>query len=168
MKSLPIVLTFAVAALSACVAPAPTVSTRLSNNPTLSGGTYTSGGGITIAAELRQIDGQLALCGAWAQSRRQSVMTKHVEHRLLQTGVALVNGQRVRGGLGFMNEVDPMADYSGAEANCVSTGQLWQAAHSSAPVRIEIPRQVVFRDDTDVFGGGFYVLYRHTGPGAGQ
>ena len=63
--------------LTACgVASGPQTVSRLGSDPVLSGGSYDSGGGLTVAVDVQEYQGQTMVCGAWAQSDQQSILTK--------------------------------------------------------------------------------------------
>ena len=165
MTRLMIITGAAALALAACTTVQPAGTARLGANPALDGGTFSSGGGLTVAAELRESAGRLAVCGVWAQSKRQSVLTKFKASQVIETGSVAVNGDTVVRGLGFMPEVAPMGDYAGAEAACVRTERAWSADMSQARVDINIARQVVERDVSP--SGVMEVVFKPTGPGAG-
>lgn len=153
------------ALLAACTATAPTTGAPLGPDAAVSGGSYSSGGGITLAADLREDRGQTLVCGLWAQSRAQSVLTRHVEHKVLNSASVHVDGTALVRGLIFMNEVDPAADYTGQPARCIRTDRPWRAGDADIKPMIRIPRQVVrFEIDEQ---GGFQVTFAQTGPGAG-
>ncbi|MDW3117042.1 MAG: hypothetical protein R8G60_04080 [Roseovarius pacificus] len=80
--------------LAACVSLEPAGVARLGSDPALGGGTYTSGGGITVAADLRNQGGRTMVCGVWAQSRQQSILTKLVERKVLGTGAVYLQAKR--------------------------------------------------------------------------
>jgi len=153
-------------ALAACTVADPTVVTRLGANPVVSGGTYSSGGGVSIAVDVRENDGKTMLCGVWAQSRAQSVLTKRVEPKLLGSASVSFGDSVLARGLLFMPEVDPAPDYAGREARCLVTERAWQAGDESRRPQIHIPAQVVHVESDEM--GGFAVTFRQTGPGAGE
>lgn len=162
------IMGFSALVLSSC-APAPQVVTStLGPAPVLDGGSYTSGGGITVAAEIQQINGMTALCGVWAESvsARQSVLTKGVAGRVVATGSAVVDGAAIHRGLLFMRKVPPMDDYAGQTAHCVITERPWQAGDDARSVDIRIPRQVVHRETGGLGSIGMVITFRQTGPGA--
>ncbi|WP_164989215.1 hypothetical protein [Roseovarius sp. A46] len=161
-------MTFAAAGLLAgcTAATAPQTVARLGADPVLSGGSYDSGGGITVAIDLRERDGRTMVCGVWAESRQQSILTNNKAKGVLDTGAVAVGGKTVLQGLRFMKEVPPMADYGGQEAHCAVTSRAWQPGDAARRAEIGIPRQVVHVED-DEFGGTFAVWFRPTGPGAG-
>lgn len=152
-------------ALAACVPLEPEAVARLGPSPALGGGTYTSGGGITVAADLRNHEGRTMLCGVWAQSRQQSVLTKHVERRVLGTAAVSLGNETLARGLVFMPEVSPRADYAGAEAGCVITDRPWRTGDEDRRPEIRIPPQVV-ADQSDE-SGTLIIEFKPTGPGAG-
>lgn len=154
--------------LAACTTAAPPTQTvaRLGTDPVLSGGTYDSGGGITVAADLRERDGRTMVCGVWAESRQQSILTLRKAKGVLDTGAISVGDETVLRGLRFMKQVDPMADYGGQDAQCAVTSRPWQAGDAARRAEIRIPRQVVHVEDDDD-GGAFAVRFKQTGPGAG-
>ena len=153
--------------LSACTGLAPNAVSQLGSNPILSGGKYTSGGGITVAADVRNDSGRTLVCGVWAQSKNQSVLTKHVERQVLGTGAVFLGNEAVVRGLNFMPEVEPSSDYSGQQAGCVRTDRPWRAGDDRRRAQIRIPRQLVYFDG-DEFGADPRVYFYQTGPAAEQ
>jgi len=149
------------AACSAAAPPQPAVA-RLTANPVLSGGSYDSGGGLTVAVDIREADGRTMVCGVWAESAQQSILTKNKAKGVLDTASIVVGGETVLQGLRFLAEVPPMADYGGQEGHCAVTSRPWQPGD----VQIRIPRQVVHVED-DEDGGTFVVRFKQSGPGAG-
>jgi hypothetical protein len=163
-------LTTALAAcglLAACSTgpQAPRVTATLGPAPVLAGGTYDTGGGLTVAAEARERQGRTMICGVWAESAQQSILTKNKARGVLDTAAVSFGGQTVVRGLRFMAQVPPMADYAGQEATCTVTARPWQAGDEGRRVEVRIPRQVVHREIDEQ--GGFTVVFRPTGPGAG-
>ncbi len=155
----------ALATVLAGCAPAtgPQVVAQLGSDPVLAGGTYSSGGGLTVAADLREYQDRTLVCGVWAQSDQQSILSKGKARGVLDSGSVSVDGQTLVRGLRFMKEVPPMADYAGQEAGCTLTERPWQAG--GATIEIRIPRQVVHVESDEQ--GSFSVTFRQTGPGAG-
>jgi hypothetical protein len=165
MTTAKIITRIATLALAACTTVQPAGKATLGPNPVLGGGSFSSGGGLTVAADLRESAGRVAVCGVWAQSERQSVLTKFKAKRVIGTGSIAVNGETVVRGLQFMPEVAPMADYAGAQAACVRTERAWAENLRQARVDINIARQVVEREISP--GGVLEVVFKPTGPGAG-
>ncbi len=166
MTTAKIITGFAAFALAACSTVQPAGKATLGANPVLDGGRFSSGGGLTVAADLRESAGRVAVCGVWAQSERQSVLTKFKAAQVIATGSVAVNGETLVRGLQFMPEVAPMADYAGAEAACVRTERAWSDAMRQARVDINIARQVVERDVSQ--SGVMEVVFIPDGPGAGD
>lgn len=135
----------------------------LGPTPVLDGGSYSTGGGITIAAELKNLGGMTALCGVWAESKRQSVLSKGKARNVLHTGSAYVNGTVLHRDLGFMSKTAPTGDYAGQQAACVKTQTPWMGGQG---LQLRIPQQVVHREIDDADGVGINVIFRQTGPGA--
>jgi len=155
--------------MAGCVSPGPEVVARLGDNPALGGGSYSTGGGITVAADMRNYEGRTMVCGVWAKSRQQSILTKMVEPQLLGTGSVSIGSETVLRGLGFMREVAPAADYGGLAADCVVTGRAWRAGDEARAPVVRIPRQQLV-NEADADGGdagGVIVYFRADGPGAG-
>jgi len=148
--------------LAACTAPPPPTVARLGADPVVSGGSYDSGGGITVAVDLRERDGRTMVCGVWAESVQQSVLTNNKARGVLDTGNIAVGGEMILRGLRFLAEVEPMADYGGQEGHCAMTSRPWQAGRAE----IRIPQHVVHVEDDDL-GGTFVVRFKQSGPGAG-
>ncbi len=152
-------------ALAGCVPLEPDTVARLGDTPALGGGTYGSGGGLTVAADLRNREGRTMVCGVWAQSRQQSILTKHVERKVLGTAAVTLGNETLARGLVFMSEVSPRADYTGAEAGCVITDRPWRAGDDTRQPEIRIPQQVVAEESDE--NGTMIIEFKPTGPGAG-
>ena len=101
-------------------------STSLGPDPVLGGGSYSTGGGITVAVEARNANGRLALCGAWAESERLTAYLAGKARDILASGSIAVDGRRVHHGLLFLNQVKPAENYAGAKAGCVATDLPWR------------------------------------------
>ncbi|WP_317057298.1 hypothetical protein [Roseovarius rhodophyticola] len=126
------------------IALAAPSTVSLGGAPTLGGGEYSTGGGITIAVEPRRtVDDQLALCGVWAQSDRLIAYVRRSGPSVLDRGSLAVNGRVVYRDLSFLNQVAPSKSYAKSEATCVGTSLPWQG---NASVEIRIPRHVVVQD----------------------
>lgn len=167
MKPSALILTAALA-LGACSPNMPAGTATLGADPVLGGGTFTSPGGITVAVELRNIAGKTGVCGVWAESVNQSVMTRGSGRKILDSGGVTLGDEGVAQGLTFLAKVAPATSYAGAEANCVTTDRPWQVGDDARDVRIILPRQVVFNDLDGGFGesGGILIWFKPGGPGA--
>ena len=166
MKSICLSL-FACLGLTAC-APhgGQDIVARLGDSPTLSGGSYTSGGGVTVATDIREKDGRTLICGAWAQSVQQSVLTKGKARQVVALGAVTVDRKVIARNLTFLREVPPAADYAGSEAGCRLTERPWSEGDAARRVEVRIPRHVV-QNERDEPAGGIVVYFRPDGPGAG-
>lgn len=135
-------LSVIVLALGTAAHAGPTV--KLSSSASLTGGDYSTGGGLTVAMETRAINGKLGLCGVWAQSTSMSIFTRNAAPRVLAKGVATLNGQVITRDFGFLNRVRPASSYTGAPAGCVVLNQAWQPQFATAALQLRIPRQRIF------------------------
>ncbi|SLN67272.1 hypothetical protein ROA7450_03587 [Roseovarius albus] len=148
-----------------CSQVVSTSTSSLGNNLVVDGGKYTSGGGLTIAAELRNNQGRTMLCGVWAQSRQQSILTKNVERKVLGVASFFAGNERIHTGFVFMNEVPPSASYVGQQANCITLQRAWRPEYANNG-RMRIPRVLVY-GDFDPFGDPS-VYFIQEGPRAGD
>ncbi len=155
-------------ALAACSPNMPAGRATLGPYPALGGGFYTSPGGLTVAVDARNIGGRTGICGVWAESENQSVMTKNAARQVLASGAVTLEGEAVARGLGFLRKVVPARSYSGLEANCITTDRAWRPGDETRPLRVHLPRQIVRNEiDMDVGeGGGIVIWFRPSGPGA--
>ncbi|PIV80146.1 MAG: orotidine 5-phosphate decarboxylase [Rhodobacteraceae bacterium CG17_big_fil_post_rev_8_21_14_2_50_63_15] len=136
--------------------------TLLSERVTLAHGSFTSGGGLTIAAELRPTTtGGTALCGVWAESASQSSYTVGEARRIVKLASVSVDGRRVTQDLGFLPEVAPQLDYAGQPARCRALDLPWREGRVP---EIFVPRQQI----SSAKGGGSdpTISFRQTGTGA--
>ncbi|MFD0859065.1 hypothetical protein [Roseovarius aquimarinus] len=159
----------AAAALGACASPnMPAGTATLGASPTVGGGTFTSPGGLSIAVDARDIGGRTGICGVWAESINQSVMTRNSGPKILASGGVTLGGEGVARGLSFLRKVEPAESYAGMEANCVVSERPWRAGDEARELRIHIPRQVVYNGLDGDFGvsGGILIWFRPGGPGA--
>ncbi len=161
-------------ALASCAIPRTDSVARLSSYPVVSGGTYTSGGGISVAVDLREVGGLTAVCGVWAISRQQSVLTKFAERQVLGSSAVYLGQDHILSNFLFMRRVDPAPSYGGKMANCTRTDRVWRQSYAASKPVIRMPRQIV-ANESDGFGGlwgiglgGPVIWFRQTGPGAGD
>lgn len=164
MKSFGMAMALPLLGLMACTQNQPEARATLGPRPSLDGGSYSSGGGLTFATELREVAGRTALCGVRAEHGRQSVLTQGKASGVAASGSAYVDGKLLHRGLVFLRKVDPAESYGGLEANCVVTDRPWQAGDRAKPVKLRIPNQVVYREGDDMMGSGPIVTFRQTGP----
>ncbi|MEQ9258805.1 MAG: hypothetical protein RIG84_06880 [Roseovarius sp.] len=115
----------------------------LGPTPVLGGGEYSTGGGITVAVELRRAEGGgLALCGAWAESRRLPIYLRDKGRAVLARGSVSQGGRVILQGLEFLPEVEPGESYGGAEAVCIRAPD---GARQGEALEIVIPAHEVER-----------------------
>lgn len=102
--------------------------TRLSAGVSLGHGTFSSGGGLTVATELRRRpEGGSALCGVWSESVAQSAHTIGEARRSLALASISVDGHRFARDLGRLPKIAPQLDYAGASARCLALDLPWRA-----------------------------------------
>lgn len=154
-----------IAALAACTPAKQAAVMSLGPSPVLDGGTFSTGGGIDVAAQIMPIEGMTGLCGVWAESRRQAIFTKGTARKVMHTGSAYVDGTVLHRDLAFMRKVEPVGSYAGQAAHCVKTQRPWSAADQGKRVQIELPRQVVHREIEDDGGASLIITFTQTGPG---
>ncbi|WP_324753872.1 hypothetical protein [Roseovarius sp. Pro17] len=154
--------------LAACSPNMPAGQATLGPTPTLGGGTFTSPGGISVAVDARNIGGRTGICGVWAESINQSVMTRNSAPKILDSGGVTMAGEAVAQGLKFLRQVKPATSYAGMQANCITTERAWRAGDEARPLKVHFPRQIVFNDLDGGFGesGGILIWFRPGGPGA--
>ena len=152
----------------ACTPNVPAGKATLGQNLALGGGTFTSPGGISVAVDARNIGGRTGICGVWAESINQSVMTQRSAPKILDSGGVSMSGEGVAQGLGFLRQVDPAESYAGLQANCITTDRAWRTGDEARPLKVHFPRQIVFNDLDGGFGesGGMLIWFRPGGPGA--
>ncbi len=136
---------------------------KLGPNPTLSGGEYSTGGGITVAMEMRQIGGQAHVCGVWAQSERLTAYVRGKGREVLARGKVEMNGRTLTHDLGFLRNVAPAESYGGATAGCTGLGRAWQPGDAGGQPKARIPRLQVVFDRDGRRAGGIEINFRQTG-----
>jgi hypothetical protein len=128
------------------------------------GGEWGTGGGITIAVRAFERGGVTVVCGAWATDR-QSALTIALNENVIETGSVYLGAVRVVQNLAFMAPARYAQNLSGAQANCVASGEPWQPAFAAAEPRVRIP-SLSFPIDSD---SGQRVNFRETArPGAAR
>jgi hypothetical protein len=151
-----------IAVIAALGGPVLASDIRLGPGLSLARGSFSTGGGVTVAAELRRTaQGGTALCGAWAESESQSVYTQGEARRAVNHASVYVDGRRIASDLGFMPKIAPRLDYAGAPARCVAVDLPWRAGRVP---EVFLPRAVISAGSRD--DGGNNVRFRQTGPGA--
>ncbi|QIE47187.1 hypothetical protein G5B38_17580 [Pseudohalocynthiibacter aestuariivivens] len=154
--------------LAACATTTPAGTATLGSDPVMGGGTYSSPGGLSVAIDVQNIGGKTGVCGVWAQSKSQSVMTRGKAGQVIGSGAVVLNGEALVNGLTFLREVDPATSYTGQTGHCVVSERPWSAADAGRRAQIIIPRQIVFNDLDGGVGGasGTVIYFRPGGPSA--
>ena len=119
----------------------------LGKNPILGGGIFTTGGGITIAMESRQIEGVPHLCGVWAKSEFLSAYVVGKVSFVLTQGVVQVGKEIVLRDFRVFSEVVVAPSYEGAQGKCVPI------AYPAEGMIVRFPKLPLVRDRGDE--GGF-------------
>lgn len=115
-------------------------SVTLGPTPTLGGGVFTTGGGISVAVEAHQINGAPHLCGVWARSKYLSGYVTQEVRDVLYSGVVQAGDDIVLRDFRVFRQVPAAESYAGTEANCVPVSR-----HVSA-FSIRIPNQNLSTD----------------------
>ncbi|MFB9148934.1 orotidine 5-phosphate decarboxylase [Roseovarius ramblicola] len=148
--------------MTAMGGPPAAAETRLGPGVSLAHGSYSTGGGMTVATELRRTaEGKTALCGAWAESGSQSVYTKGASRSILSDASVYSGGTRLLSGLGLLPKIAPRLDYAGVRARCIALDLPWRAGRVP---EVFLPRQVISPGTHD--DGGHAVRFQQSGPGA--
>lgn len=154
----------ALGALVACAGVGAETVTRLAADPALTGGTYSTGGGITLASAYRNVGGRVALCGLWSESAAQTPFSRGKAARVLSSGAVYLRDKRLLTGLGFLRKVPATTMYSTTPAPCRASEEPWRPEYAKLTPDIRLPHQIVYRDGGAVKGP--VVDFRQTGPGA--
>ena len=105
---------------------------------TLGGGEWDSGGGITTAIRVFERGGVTVVCGAWATDQ-QSALSVHKNENVIEAGSIYAGSTRLAWNLGFMSRIRYSQNISGAQANCVASGEPWQPEFAETAPRIRFP-----------------------------
>ncbi|MFU8776839.1 MAG: orotidine 5-phosphate decarboxylase [Roseovarius sp.] len=134
--------------------------TALTERVSLAHGTFSSGGGLTIATELRPTtDGRSALCGVWSESESQSSYTKGAAREIVRLATVYVNGKRIAQNLAALPQITPRLDYAGVSAGCILTDLAWQPGRVP---EVFVPRKQISHGS----GSAPHIDFRQTGTGA--
>ncbi len=101
------------------------------------GGTWDSGGGITVAARALERNGATVLCGAWATDR-QSVLSVMLNEQVIAAGRLALGGRPAVRDLGFMPRIRDIGRLAGAPAMCVASPLPWRPEYAAGP-EIRLP-----------------------------
>lgn len=128
--------------LLAFLGPAFADPAKLGHNPVLSGGEYSTGGGLTVALEPRAINGRIGLCGVWAQSDPMPVYTRRAAPSVLTKGIVMIDDQIVLRNLNFLKRTRPAPTYAGAPSGCTILNRAWPGDLRHR-ISVRIPRQKI-------------------------
>lgn len=131
--------------------------------PSLGGGEYSTGGGVTVAVEMRNWSGKTGLCGVWAESERLTAYVRHKGDDVLEKGSIALGGEVLTYNLDFLQQVAPSQSYAGAPAGCVRLSRDWRPSDANRPLEVRIPRQDLRFGGNGTRGGGLRVTFRDTG-----
>ena len=145
-------------ALAAGTASAGT-TVKLGPNPVLGGGEYSTGGGITVAVELRNWAGKTGLCGVWAESEQLTAYVRRKGGRILAKGSIALDGQVLTHNLNFLEQVAPSQSYAGTPAGCVRLDRPWKASDAGAKLRVRLPRQQLLFGRNGRQSGGLRIRF---------
>lgn len=132
---------------------------KLGPHPVLGGGEYSTGGGVTVAVELRNLGGKTGLCGVWAESARLTAYVRHKGGKVLAKGSIALAGQVLTYDLGFLNQVAPAPSYAGAPAGCVRLDRPWRAGDDNRQLEVRLPRQEMQFGRSGRQGGGLRITF---------
>lgn len=162
LTRLPAILALVLSGLSGAASAGETPF-RLGPNPVLGGGEYSTGGGITVAVELREMQGRTGLCGAWAQSERLTAYLRGAGREVLAKGSIALGREVLTYNFNFLHQIAPRDSYAGAPAGCVRLKRAWQPGDAAKPLDIRIPRRSLRFGNPGPKSGGFQVTFRDTG-----
>lgn len=142
MRQLTAAICLAVSAglLSACVGPTePAGTATVGDDFVRTGGIWSSGGALIMAAGFREVSGRIAVCGAWTTTP-QSVVSKHHNQTVVEAGSVAVGRESLVLGLGFMTRLREGASLDGAAASCVATARPWEPGLEAVRPNVFLPR----------------------------
>ncbi|WP_371224498.1 hypothetical protein [Roseovarius sp. 2305UL8-3] len=155
MRRTALVLGLALGGLSFAPVAEAGPNVTLGANPTLGGGVFTTGGGISVALEARKINGAPHLCGVWARSKHLSGYVTHQVRDVLNSGVVLSGNDILLRDFRVFRQVPVAESYGGAEANCVPVPR------QVSDLTIHIPNQNLSNDHGP--GGPDDVRFKRSG-----
>ena len=161
MRPLRLIVPLALALTCSAAAAGSTV--KLGPSPVLGGGEYSTGGGVTVAVELRNWAGKTGLCGVWAESERLTAYVRHKGNVVLRKGSIALGNEVLTHNLNFLEQVAPSQSYAGAPAGCVRLSRDWRAGDANRRLMVRIPRQELHFDRNGTKGGGLRVTFRDKG-----
>lgn len=134
----------------ACTTATSGARAPLGPDPVVSGGSYSSGGGLIVAVDMRESAGMTRVCGIWAEGAGQASFTKGPKLEILGSGSVYLGREALVRGLGFLTEVPRAPSYAGAPAGCVDTTRPWQPGDEARRPIVRFPRKDLYLDAEDV------------------
>ena len=131
--------------LAACAQTVAVNPERVSDDYTLGGGQWDTGGGISIVARVVERKGQTVVCGVWTTDQ-QGAVTANLNERVIETASIFAGDTRLVQNLSFMPRTY-QSGLKGALAGCVAAGEPWQEAFAETGAIIRIPRVKFLVDD---------------------
>jgi hypothetical protein len=128
----------------------PAGTATVTEDYTVAGGTFSTGGGLYVAVRQREIDGRLGICGAWTKTP-QSLRSEPHNRDVLSAGVVSLGGERVLSNLTFLTPHPEGTRLRGRQAACVVTDRAWQTGDGEAALSVTLPRRSF---DHDASGEG--------------
>lgn len=133
-------------AIAACATAVPVGGESVDSRYVTGGGTWDTGGGITVAVRAFERDGVTVVCGVWTTDR-QSTQSIELNRWVVETGAVEIAGDRVLQNLIVFNRIPYSGDITGEPANCVTASKPWKAAYADADPVIRFPRLAFATDD---------------------
>jgi len=153
----PIAIGLLALTLTGCALSPPRIGTdRLAKGDALGASELNFGGVLEVGAGLRPVDGQLALCGAWAG---RNYYARYYGDRAISAGIVEIEGIGRVQNLAFMiparNGLAP-----GTLSGCRPLGRAWQADDAARRLRVRLPYVIVERDCGDGLFGCMITSFR--------
>ncbi len=140
MRRIALLLGLALGGLGAASHALAGPSVTLGSNPTMGGGIFTTGGGISVAVEAHQINGAPHLCGVWVRSTYLSGYVTDKVRDVLSSGVVQSGDDILLRDFRQFPQVDVAESYGGAQANCVPVARM------TGDFKVRIPNRSLVND----------------------
>jgi len=136
----------------ACLIPAacaphlePMPGTTVARDYARAAGHWRAGGMVQVAVGHREVDGRLAVCGAWSQNRQRSVEAGF-NAALFDAAVLYLGEERLFQDIGFLPEVSHAAHLTGRPAACRLTDRPWQPGDADRRLRVKFSEVIINLD----------------------
>jgi len=144
------IYSIAALALAACTVATSVGTAPLGPDPVISGGDYSTGGGLIVAVDIRENRGRTQVCGIWAEGAGQASLTLGPKAEVLGSGSVTLGDSVLVRGLGFFRQVPRAASYTGAEAGCVLTARPWMPGDDTRHPVVRFPKKYLHIDADDM------------------